>query len=449
MNHREDLVLHEKLTIRIKKPTIKIKSMQLFICAFIFLLYAFTVGLQDKIYPFATYSVPLFFAIGIYFLYKYAPKKGWKISSMDMMVILMICIILFFNNANIAHGSMVELVYTVAIFLFYIFGHRYLDWKPYMLGIQKYIGIFYACMTIYTVVNPAFFNNIVVPLFKDYGYMDQMSQLFKQGFITGFTPHYSTNAMYLAVCFSVPFASFIAEKKKSNLIICFLLLGSVLLTGKRAHAIFILAAVVITYYVLNSDKPLTRWGKIIIGLVIGTCILTVAAEFVPSLLNVVYRFIETYQTGSLEMGRDVQRAYALEAWSTHPIFGIGWDSFKYYFQSVRGIYINVHCVYVQLLCEVGIVGSLPFYLFFVFSLIHSIKTLKIVAIEKIQDKEIRFSLVYAVFVQVFFLLYCLTGNPLYDAPTLFTYIFGCAIGEYYYKIIVSYKMIESPIEKIK
>lgn len=83
-------------------------------------------------------------------------KKGWKISSMDMMVILMICIILFFNNANIAHGSMVELVYTVAIFLFYIFGHRYLDWKPYMLGIQKYIGIFYACMTIYTVVNPAF-----------------------------------------------------------------------------------------------------------------------------------------------------------------------------------------------------------------------------------------------------------------------------------------------------
>lgn len=86
---------------------------------------------------------------------------------------------------------------------------------------------------------------------------------------------------------------------------------------------------------------------------------------------------------------------------------------------------------------------------FVFSLIHSIKTLKIVAIEKIQDKEIRFSLVYAVFVQVFFLLYCLTGNPLYDAPTLFTYIFGCAIGEYYYKIIVSYKMIESPIEKTK
>ena len=111
-----------------------------------------------------------------------------------------------------------------------------------------------------------------------------------------------------------------------------------LLTGKRAHAIFILVAVVITYYVLNSDKPLTRWGKIIIGLVIGACILTVAAEFVPSLLNVVYRFIETYQTGSLELGRDVQRAYALKAWSTHPIFGIGWDSFKYYFSLLRNLY---------------------------------------------------------------------------------------------------------------
>ena len=97
--------------------------------------------------------------------------------------------------------------------------------------------------------------------------------------------------LLLAVCFSVPFASLIAEKKKNNLIVCFLLLGSVLLTGKRAHAIFILAAVVITYYVLNSNKPLTRWGKIIIGLVIAACILTIAAEFVPSLLNVVYRFI--------------------------------------------------------------------------------------------------------------------------------------------------------------
>lgn len=416
-----------------KRLLVKGKNIQLCLCDFIFLLYAFTVGLQNKIFPYAVYSVPILFIIGIYLLHRHIPQKGWKISTIDILIILMIAIMLLFNNANIAHGSATEFVYTTAIFIFYILGHKYLDWKPYMFEMLKYIGIFYACMSIYTMVNPAFFNNIVVPLFEDYGYMDQMSQLFKQGIITGFTPHYSTNAMYLTVCFSVPFASYIIYRKKRDFIIGCLLFGSLLLTGKRAHVIFAIVAIVITYYLLKSDQPLTRWRKIIIGLVISACMLMVAAEFVPSLLNVIYRFIETYRAGSLELGRNIQRAYALKVWSEHPFFGIGWDEFKYYFEMARGTYINVHCVYLQLLCEVGIVGSLPFYLFFMFSLIHSIKALKTVAIKNIQDKKIRYSLVYAVFIQIFFLLYCLTGNPLYDTPTLFTYMFGCAIGEYYYR----------------
>lgn len=417
---------------------IKVKNLQLFISLFIFLLYAFTVGLQNKIFPYATYSVPAVFIIAILFLYKYAPKKDFKISIMDMYAFLMVAIMAFFNNANLAHGSTVEIVYSAFILIFYVFGRRYLDWEPYALGMQKIIGIFYMVMTFYTMIDSSFFNNVVVPLFKDYGYMDQMVQLYKQGFITGFTPHYSTNAMYLAVCFAVPFALLMAKFRKRDLILCCLLLSAILLTGKRAHAIFALFAVVTTYYIINSDKPLTRWFKILMGLVIAACILTVASEFVPSLLNVVYRFIETYQAGSLELGRDVQRAYALQAWSTHPIFGIGWDAFKYYFQSARGIFINVHCVYVQLLCEVGIVGSLPFFLFFLSSIMHAVKTLKIVAIKKIKDPSMRCSLVYAVYIQIFFLLYCLTGNPLYDAPTLFTYIFGCAIGEYYYHAVDEY-----------
>ena len=209
-------------------------------------------------------------------------------------------------------------------------------------------------------------------------------------------------------------------------------IAAIFLTGKRAHAIFGVVAFILAYYFLHSDHPLGRWGKIFLGAVISLGGFVIASEFIPQLMNVINRFVETAASGDIEKGRDVLRATALALWKNNLWFGIGWDGFKYYYLLHGGEYVNVHCVFIQLLCECGIIGAVPFYLFFIVSIWRSILTLKNIAKSKIQNEFIRTNMVYAVYIQLFFLMYCFTGNPLYDEPTLLSYIAGCAIGEYYH-----------------
>ena len=41
------------------------------------------------------------------------------------------------------------------------------------------------------------------------------------------------------------------------------------------------------------------------------------------------------------------------------------------------------------------------------------------------------ALTLSISMQTMFLLYCLTGNPLYDSQMLIPYLCSCAMGEYY------------------
>ena len=87
--------------------------------------------------------------------------------------------------------------------------------------------------------------------------------------------------------------------------------------------------------------------------------------------------------------------------------------------------LNVHNIYIQLLCECGIIGFIAFVLFFLWNIVSAIKKLRRVALTPDCDSKIRIILTFSVMYQVFFLMYGLTGNPLYDAPTLVVYILCC------------------------
>ena len=283
---------------------------------------------------------------------------------------------------------------------------------------------------------PNLYHNYVIPLFESYGgYGDQMWMLYQQGYMPGFTPHYSTNGMYLAVGLAVPVAYLISGSRKFIIKLLFvLILFALLVTGKRGHVVFGIASILICYYFLNCDKPVKRWFKIVSAVVLGVLALVIAAEFVPSVMNVVYRFIETAESGDISYGRDAFRVLALELFAQNKLFGIGWDGFRYYYNTLFDYEINVHCVYVQLLCETGIIGSIIYYSFFVAALYRIISAVKYLISKGIELKDLeRLSITFSLYVQCFFLLYCITGNPLYDSQILIPYIMACAIGEYYYQ----------------
>lgn len=412
---------------------ISIKRLCLWIAILAFFLYAFTLGLHSKIYIKSTVTIPLSFIFALIVLKNHTQKQKGNVL-LQCCGFLMIIVVVLFNNQNVKHGEYYQLYFSITMILFFIIASKSECWIDIYMKLLSCVGIFYMGTTFVCFISSSFFYNIVVPTFESYGYMEQMKRLYAEGCITGFTPHYSTNAMYLATTLGVFISLLLCRKKKNKIYLFFTIMtiAAIFLTGKRAHAIFGVVAFILAYYFLHSDHPLGRWGKIFLGAVISLGGFVIASEFIPQLMNVINRFVETAASGDIEKGRDALRATALALWKNNLWFGIGWDGFKYYYLLHGGEYVNVHCVFIQLLCECGIIGAVPFYLFFIVSIWRSILTLKNIAKSKIQNEFIRTNMVYAVYIQLFFLMYCFTGNPLYDEPTLLSYIAGCAIGEYYH-----------------
>ena len=112
---------------------------------------------------------------------------------------------------------------------------------------------------------------------------------------------------------------------------------------------------------------------------------------------------------------------AIQQFKENPILGIGWKAFWHF--EFFGANYDVHNIYLQLLCEVGIVGSILFYLLFVMALYRAIK----IVIRKNIDEKYKKVALFSVFYQVFFLLYGITGNPLYDASFYIMYFISIAL----------------------
>ena len=411
------------------------------LAAFFLLFYAFTTGITVRIYGNVTLLWISFISSVLIMLY----YNGLKLrNNLSAWMILAMLGILLLNNQNLAHGYYESVFYSISVFLFYFFSWKSSLWHKAALRVIGFAGGFYAFMTVFLMLTPNLYYNYVIPLFKSYGYGDTMWSLYQQGYMPGFTPHYSTNGMYLAIGLAVPVAYLISGNRKVTIKILFVLtIFALLLTGKRGHVVFGIVSILICYYYMNCNKPHKRWFKILSLVALGALILVIVAEFVPSVLNVVYRFVETSEEGDISLGRDVFRALALELFNQNSLFGIGWDGFRYYYDSIFGYEINVHCVYVQLLCETGILGSLIYYTFFAIALYHVVSSIKYIVLNGVIITELeRVSIIFSLYVQVFFLLYCITGNPLYDAQMLIPYIMACAIGEYYYQKVKRMKVGE-------
>ena len=163
----------------------------------------------------------------------------------------------------------------------------------------------------------------------------------------------------------------------------------------------------------------------------GVVLFIIGCQFVPELANFVIRFQQTAEAGDITLGRLDNSVVAIELFKKNALFGIGWDAFKYYYQGIYGTLLNVHNVYVQVLAENGLFGAVPFYAFFIISFVRAVKYLYVLRKSRIKSSERDLFLAISIAMQVLFLLYCLTGNPLYDQQIFYPYICAIASGEYY------------------
>ena len=333
-----------------------------------------------------------------------------------------------FSNQNISHGSYSNTMYYASLILLMVMLTANTKWIGSYVKVLQTFTIIHAIITIICFINPEFYTSYIRPLFTQ-------ELITQAGYKSGLTSHYSTNGMYLAIGFILIACKNMMDKRETkgrvNKLLLALLSLALLLTTKRAHSLFSVAAIILVYLVLHSHRKFSSGFKLLCIIVFSAIALYIASYYVPELTTVVERFSDS---DDMTNGRIPMFQLAWESFLQHPILGIGWGGYKYeyhlylapwtsYYQ-----YLDAHNVYLQLLCETGVIGFTVFLLAAGKTLYGTIKLLLDAQKEKILlNINQSFFLAFSLGIQLFFLMYCVTGNPLYDLQMMFPYFLCCTV----------------------
>ena len=272
-------------------------------------------------------------------------------------------------------------------------------------------GVFCSVGILFEMLFPAVYFSNVDPIFVHN--IDNFAEITMEnvGF-AGFTYQLDTTArpIIMAEMVLLCLREKLFDKQLRNNVVYYvivgLMIGFVLLAGKRTYSIIAVLMPFILYFFTRKNI----FDKFIFSLVITVIIIVTIRFFLLNLDNLsdslfFRRFVVSYQEYSMGMdissGRTSLSDLAWKAFETNPIFGIGVGRFI----SVTHAYTDVHNTYLQTLCEQGIFGFSFYILGVVYSFFHTLKLIRHGS-DFSQLPYLKFSFA----LQVFYILYCFTGN---------------------------------------
>lgn len=297
-----------------------------------------------------------------------------------------------------------------------------IGWMNFILAVTIFVSV--GCLIAYFM--PSFYQASIVPMFKGSDLESIQFILSNQvcsGFIsqTGYASFFLCMGLGAVYCFRKNVLS-----NTCALLLFSLFLFALLVTEKRGPLLMLGVVCLILFYLEGrGDKKLARILCIIAFFAVLYAILTMLTMSgieIPG-ISKVYEVLSGFLNGNGidDNGRAQLYMQALLYFRQHPIEGIGWANFSRTF-TLRNT--HVHNIYFQLLCETGIIGFTIFVSFFLLNLIRTIRMVK-----DEQQKNISYCwLKFSLYMQLFFLLYGLTGNPLYDTEDVMFYFFAVGIA---------------------
>lgn len=399
---------------------------------FLFLIYIFFSSILGAYF---SISILLCLVMFLMLLNVKIPRKNNFLFTKSYNDVLFLAALLFhtvyfciFNK--FLRSGISELIIKAIIFLFaniIIWFLIYSDnWIKFLMDFCYVIALFFPLTTIIFFIFPDLCRAIMIPIWNDtVGGIAGGS--YRAIHRAGFTIHYSYNGIFCAVSSLLCFVKVIFNKERKYKLLLLVAFIGLLLTAKRAHLLFTVFAFIATYMLITPDKKGGRTIKGFFVLFLGFIALIIASGFVPELAATLERF-NVGKDGDISSNRFDLWALAMNLFKTNPLLGIGWYGYpmsygNYLILNDGNRFVNTHNVYIQVLCETGIVGLIC-YLFIVLYVFF--KTLNLIKIVYDSDKTYHFYCVISLSVQIFYLSYSLTGCCLYDS-TFYFYAIACAI----------------------
>ena len=135
--------------------------------------------------------------------------------------------------------------------------------------------------------------------------------------------------------------------------------------------------------------------------------------------------VENMTAGDMSVGRVDVWLKAFSMFGNHSLVGIGWGQYV----NQGGWFWNIHNIYIQLLVETGIIGFIIYCGWFLFHLVRTWSMYSKMRVNPEDYTNIDYCLMnFSLAMQIFFILYGFTGNPLYDREMFHSVFFeGCCI----------------------
>lgn len=354
---------------------------------------------------------------------------------------------IFYFILNIAFHEKIELLNIIDLvtftFMFIFLLLVKIDTKYFKISIViiLLLSIIYSLSSIFQYLNIDLYRRLILPRFS-VDRAQELWRLYSGGSYTGFTWQTAFISGYIVCGLGIILLSYnYIKNTKMRFILLVnipILLIALFMGGKRAHLIFMIIAFLVTYIFSKGNKKLiVRMLKavLLIFMLVLFAILSmiIIDKDEGPFINLLTKFndtIESFLAGEdITSGRIHLYDYALQYFLENPFIGIGWREFKEV--SVGVINMNKgshpHNIYIQLLTELGIPGFILFIIPTIYILVITFKLLLNYNNTFEGCMKWKFYIQFSLYIQIFFLLYGITGNLLTDHLYLYMYMFAVAI----------------------
>ena len=255
---------------------------------------------------------------------------------------------------------------------------------------------------------------------------------------TGFTTNPGFTAGYIIIGLLLYISKSVERNKNRSkhysLIILFLII-SLIMTGKRGHLLAFVFSSLVLYVVSapRKDGKLGRLAKLSVGLIVLVFLLVIFNEVlgaIPVFGRLYESFYGIIAGEDITNNRSILYGFGLQLFKENPLFGVGWLQYRQL--AVGNITlvttINTHNIYLQMLCETGIIGFLCLMVFMISELRRAFTNIEKVKMQDNLRPEWKTALMFSLGYQIFFMIYGISGNPLYDQNYFLMYLLALCIG---------------------
>lgn len=414
-----------------RKFNINIKEFLTKMAFFLLLLYPFNTSLIQYVYFNNIIFLITTLIFGLLLLILFTPKRRLSKSVFTNLIafLIVMTIFLLFRNSYLKSGDYFKFTIFIIYFLCMIillFCDRWFESFYKVLKLFLYEHVF---ATLLFPFIGGFYKSTILPMVCSNSLVCTAKGNFYNGYMPGLTSHFSTNGMYISIAILYFFNNWLNNKNKKNLILFILSVIAMLLVGKRGPLLFCALACLFMY--MFSENRKNRFLTVITIILSMIFLITILGNYIPSIYNIINRFESLIAKGDILNGRSTLFDLAIDMWKKDIFIGQGWGAYRYNYQVIIYSYgahsfLDAHNIYLQLLAELGIIGFAFFVLSWIKIMLSSLKSFKLIRKEKLLDykKQITFSIL----VQIFFLMYGFTGNPLYDVQVYAVYFICIAVS---------------------